>query len=1664
MSLTSNMEHAMRAEQAAAAASSAELRVPRLSTGSGGYAAWRPKAEVFLSQKGLLDAVRRVVADADWRKWTKVVQEWSDEEISASLELALGGVIDVPLLQDNTRGAPAAADATANGDEKDAGDAGSSAAASIVAVKKEAGAGAGTGAAAESAVPDRVLQARKQVILLVDRSQKAYGYIYSSLPDELGLQVAHIARGHAYALWTWLVNKFQSTEADNVDSLLRLWSNMQQHAGESFDAYRARVNELSTLLGLAEEKPSPRVYKFKLLHHLQPSYDTVVLALTNGAHFKDVDPAKVNWDAVTAQINGYERSLAEVSGAAAAKVMAAQQQGKFNHPYGGRQLYGDGKQGGPGDGGRGKGPQCWKCGEVGHVKANCPRRTSGGNGDGAKKAMANIAVPANANPFSDLPDPTHAMSFAAVSACMAPGDVQNTGEVHRAAAVKDEDGSRALAAYVSVRNKHIGVDSMASMHICGDAGMLLGMEECAPISVLGMDGGEVTTHLRGHMELHLEAHGKKSTVVVQHVYYHPKFAANLLSLGMLSKLGWRFSCEKGKACVVTPAGHEVPLHVERGVTMLHCAASVGTGVAHSAAQTIVATSAEAVKLVRLHEQLGHIGWNRLVEVMKKKVTLGLSMVSLSDAVLKEAQALVQQCSACVQGRGTRAAFGHRGVDKGAAPGEVLHMDTFYVKFEHEMKVWVEYGLTINDSHSGAWFFQRLLSKGDGPLAVVDLIRQMQRQGGWKVKRLYADGGGEFINALVLNFTKTEGIELHWPPAKTAQLNGVAERKVRTGKDMGRTMLIAAGLPGFFWKYAIPHAVFVWNRTYISPHTGITPFEALYKRKPTVAHWGTFGCDAFHHLSKDKRGATFDAKMVPCIYLGHNAAQNCAMVFDLASKKLVYTRDVKYRHARFTHAFALVAGGEYLEGVLTSGYSEDESPAGAGAVAPVDFGGDSGECEVEAIVAKRIGPGGQIEYQVRWVGEADLTWEPSYNLESGAAEVVDDFEKSISSNVDDPHPAAPAAVQAEAEPQADAVVSGTGQAGDVEAESSLPPVPLPAAAVADPAPQQVQGNQEQRQSARGHASSRSVDASRLHVYMAMAALCDVQSGGAMAASLNEESLQQMVHVVSTALAQLEEQTPTTYAEAMATPEWLKWKEALAKEMASINEMEVWDLVPRLSVPSSQIVLKCKWVFKIKTDEHGAITVYKARLTPKGFMQREGINVYETFAATGKYKSMRIGLSIAAACDYELDQMDVPVAFQQALLEEEVYMELPEGFREGMDHLVCKLKKALYGLKQGPRNWWKLISQFLVEQLGFKPTVSDPCLFFKRSSSGRLLLLFLFVDDMQIGYHAADQEEWCELKAKLVQRFNTKDMGPSTWILGMRITRNRKARTITLDQELYVTKALERYGMQECKPVSTPEVVASSSSSGSVAGDDEKKLTAPAELHLYQEMVGTLMYAAVSCRLDIAHAVHALASDMQAPTGASMLAAKRVLRYLAGTKEIGLVFGSLASGRAEASDTRGHGSKTHVDVCAYADADWANNKKDRKSITGWVAKLNGDPISWASKKQRVVALSTCEAELYAEAAAIQEVLWLRDLLAEMGLQVQWGSLVHGDNQSTLAVSKNGVKSDRTKHVDVKYHFITQTVDEGAVRLKWIPTTEQQADIFTKPLAAPVFELLRGQLMTR
>jgi hypothetical protein len=568
-----------------------------------------------------------------------------------------------------------------------------------------------------------------------------------------------------------------------------------------------------------------------------------------------------------------------------------------------------------------------------------------------------------------------------------------------------------------------------------------------------------------------------------------------------------------------------------------------------------------------------------------------------------------------------------------------------------------------------------------------------------------------------------------------------------------------------------------------------------------------------------------------------------------------------------------------------------------------------------------------------------------------------------------------------------------------------------------------------------------------IHMAMCALRNLQ--------LAEEQPEQAIvmSAVAAGIAALEQQTPQTYREAMSSPDAQKWKAALDKEMRSCVEQEVWKLVRRDSLPRSTNVLPCKEVFKLKLDERGIVVEHKARFTPKGFRQRHGVDFFDTFARTGQYKTLRLALSLVAKWDHELAQFDVPTAFLNAPVDEDIFMELPDGYEQ--PGMVCKLQKSLYGLKQAPRNWDKLVHTFITSDMTFRATVSDPSLYFKRSRSGRLMMIYRFVDDMQGSYHADDAAEFHQSVELLQKRFRIKQLQTATWMLGMRITRDRKARTIFLDQELYTSKALEKFGLQQCRPVSTPEEVGA-------AHQVNSALDKPTDRQRYMEMTGTLMYAAISTRPDIAHAVHYLASNMQSPTERHMQAAERVFRYLAGTKEVGLVFGSRNGDTV--GDSRGRKAQVQVDVCAFADADWANDKGDRKSITGWVAKLNADPVSWSSKKQRVVALSTCEAELYAEAAAIQEVLWLRGLMEELGLNTQTGSTVFGDNQSAIAVSENGVKGERTKHVDVKYHFVTETVERGTVTLRWVPTTQQQADIFTKALAAPVFELLRRQLMTR
>ena len=647
------------------------------------------------------------------------------------------------------------------------------------------------------------------------------------------------------------------------------------------------------------------------------------------------------------------------------------------------------------------------------------------------------------------------------------------------------------------------------------------------------------------------------------------------------------------------------------------------------------------------------------------------------------------------------------------------MDTYEVKVERDGRLVVEYGLVVKCMYSGWVCHRRQMTKDQVATTVTELVQLARTQLGCAVKRLNADGGTEFINATLKSFCAKHGLELHWTPARTQQLNGAAENTVRTFKDRERTMIAHAGASLRFWYLAGAHAAFVWNRTYIAPDTGMTPYESMRGKKPSVEHIGVWGCNAYCHVARMHRGA-LTPKSQPCIYLGHDETQNVANVYLPSTKKVIASRDVRFLGAdSFSLMHALRREGDGLAEVYDHGLASGPNAGDAPPVAAAQGGPDAPPADEEFVVDRIVGQrtkNGRVQYKIHWAGRGadDDTWEPEAEVcDLAAFDVWEELRGLPRAAVDADAPAV-AAVPAGPPLAAAAAAPAVGPNGlESDIAGAVQPVgsnPVPATdgssagVVAPP-----------RRSPRVHDSSLSLDAAANshRVHMAVDAIQD-----ALDAPHPGFADAELVCAVTAGLSLLEDQTPLTYAAAMASPDKGRWQAAMDAEMAACERMQVWDLVPRDSVPrgAGQTILPPKWVFKVKTDENGVVTTFKARITPKGFLQREGVNFSETFAPTGMYKTMRVGLSLSSALDHELDQLDVPTAFLNADVEEEVYMELPEGYRAGKEHLVCKLRKALYGLKQAPRNWYLLVSKYVVEHLGYKATASDPCLFHRRSQHG------------------------------------------------------------------------------------------------------------------------------------------------------------------------------------------------------------------------------------------------------------------------------------------------------------------------------------------------------------
>ena len=290
--------------------------------------------------------------------------------------------------------------------------------------------------------------------------------------------------------------------------------------------------------------------------------------------------------------------------------------------------------------------------------------------------------------------------------------------------------------------------------------------------------------------------------------------------------------------------------------------------------------------------------------------------------------------------------------------------------------------------------------------------------------------------------------------------------------------------------------------------------------------------------------------------------------------------------------------------------------------------------------------------------------------------------------------------------------------------------------------------------------------------------------------------------------------------------------MKEELTALAEHKTWSLVP---LPTGCKAIKGRWVFKLKLDADNKPVRFKARVVAKGFQQVYGIDYTETFAPVAKMKSIKLVLSIAAHFDLELKQLDFDTAFLNASLIEDVYMEQPDGFHVGGPNIVCKLHKALYGLKQAPHDWNHTLHSSLVK-LGYTRSRCDPCVYFKRNSSGRLIVLCVYVDDTIVAYHKRDESIWLRDKELITNQYKIKDLGDCNWILNMRVTRDRANKRIMLCQEAYVSRILRQYDMHESCSVTNPGMT----SDLCKPNDETSIVLLNTEQHqLYRSMVGSLL---------------------------------------------------------------------------------------------------------------------------------------------------------------------------------------------------------------------------------
>ena len=1239
---------------------------------------------------------------------------------------------------------------------------------------------------------------------------------------------------------------------------------------------------------------------------------------------------------------------------------------------------------------------CYHCSSPDHLVGACPAKRNAQRPTATPQEIAAGACPRPGHKHHKAIAcrlgpvvPSAAAASAAAASATAPTTVVSLGSA--------TVSSVALHTLAATRaGSTVVLDSGAGRTVIPSTGTLLNGRIAPEVQITVANGQVLKSPTQGTAVIQ----GAGSTIFhVRDALQHEHIDRPLLSVGSATadeSQVHEIVFRKDGAAALSPSGAIVFTGSQiNGVYVINTDAEVSRKVAETFAQrrSHVVAQASAVQVgvsadaELLHQRWCHRSYGGMRDLIQTQAITGLDGVKMPTT----SSAIAHRCDGCSKGKAHRQPFG----DHLTAGTEAQHvLARIHADVAGPISITshggANYFLVLYDEWSQFGFVAPLERKSDATEQILALCRQASNRQGRDVVEFHSDGGGEFINAVLDRFFSKRGTVQSTSVPSTPQWNGKAERLLRTLTEWTTAMIAHAKAAKFLWAYGVDTAMYTFNRTQV--------------------------CDRTDRTDQSNAGVTPHHrwfKLQTPVSLDHLRVWGCdaVVLYTVAPGMKVKKFEVKSRLCMFV-------GYDTSKGDAWRFYDPSTGKVFTSRDATFyekDFSVSHSVREQQCTIADSNETDDDDDWLTRTTFDNETKLVQLVSREAASTSeppAVPSTPESDGTSSDD---------ESEADAPAQSPQVDSDDAVDEPTTAHTTPAATGPAASSSTAPRR--GTRERFRPQRyGMVNGNLAQARAIHV--------------GLVATLFESGEINLDHseaiVAATGL-------PRTFAEAWADP---AWREPIMRELKAHETNGTWEYVP---LPAGCKTIGHRYVFAVKLNPDGTEERKKARLTAQGFSQREGIDYFvdKTYAPVLNYHTLRALIALAAACDLEIHQIDVETAFLNAKVEEDIYMRPPDGIK-APPGTVCKLRKALYGIKQAGSAWHADIVAKLVS-MGYRASSQDPCLFLKRSRSGHQIMFPLFVDDCFPMCWTVDLDEMLEDKATLMRHYKIKDSGDAKCLLGIRITRDRPNRTIHLDQSAYVTRLLADYAAHSAAPRHTPQRLDSAASEQ----DDSPSDSTPHEQQIYQAIVGSCQYLALSTRPDISGAVNNLARGLANPTARNRQDAWHLLSYLAGTVDLRLTYSGDMATRS---------------LVGYCDATWAGRggDNDGKSKSGWIVKLGTGPVSWSSKKQSMVALSSTESEYVAAALAAQEITWLRTLLVECGISGTKATKLFCDNAAAIALSNNAKISQRTKHINVRYHFLRDCVKAGTIEVKWVSSEKQPADLLTKALGPQAFLRLRPIIM--